>query len=170
LIENPEAQELLESGFRVVTGGAPCRITWWRFWSGFVKNPRNYVHQFDYCAWYWKKELQLFTEVELAYEVSESNSRDYWLQMEKQRQLLWLQDILNIRSEKDTLYVCWEHWTPVSGSQTQLSKWWNYYGIILVSVDCGITRIKAPYAFITNNLISAHLDYHGSRDEYFMPK
>ncbi|WP_414839990.1 UDP-N-acetylmuramoyl-L-alanine--D-glutamate ligase [Carnobacterium sp. TMP28] len=165
--ENPEAQELLESGIRVVTGGHPVELLDEDF-EWIVKNPGiMYTNPIIIRA--IEKNIPIITEVELAYEVSESTLVGITGTNGKTTTTTMIADILNKKRKKGWAYVAGNIGTPAS-LVVQTATVNDEIIMELSSFQLmGITELRPHIAIITN-IYSAHLDYHGSRDEYVQAK
>ncbi|WP_034550724.1 UDP-N-acetylmuramoyl-L-alanine--D-glutamate ligase [Carnobacterium funditum] len=165
--ENPEAQELLESGIRVVTGGHPVELLDEDF-EWVVKNP-GIMYTNPIIVRAIEKGIPVITEVELAYEVSESILVGITGTNGKTTTTTMIADILNKGREKGHAYVAGNIGTPASlVAQTASAS--DEIIMELSSFQLmGITELRPHIAIITN-IYSAHLDYHGSRDEYVHAK
>ena len=165
--ENPEAQELLESGIRVVTGGHPVELLDEDF-EWVVKNP-GIMYSNPIVVRAIEKGIPVITEVELAYEVSESSLVGITGTNGKITTTTMIADILNKNREKGQAYVAGNIGTPAS-LVVQKSTVNDEIIMELSSFQLmGITELRPHIAIITN-IYSAHLDYHGSRDEYVQAK
>ena len=166
LADNKEAQELLEAGITVITDGHPLDLLDEGF-SLIVKNPGiPYTNPILEKA--IEKSIPIITEVELAYQVSEApfigitgtNGKTTTTTMIKQifdafkpgKALLAgnigfpASDVV-VKATDDNVLV-----TELSSFQLM-----------------GIDEFKPHIAVITN-IYEAHIDYHGTREEYVKAK
>ncbi|MCA9765836.1 MAG: UDP-N-acetylmuramoyl-L-alanine--D-glutamate ligase [Carnobacterium sp.] len=165
--ENPEAQQLLESGIRVVTGGHPVELLDEDF-EWIVKNP-GIMYTNPIIVRAIEKGIPIITEVELAYEVSESTLVGITGTNGKTTTTTMIADILNEKRKQGQAYVAGNIGTPAS-SVVQTATVNDEIIMELSSFQLmGITELR-PYIAIITNIYSAHLDYHGSRDEYVQAK
>ena len=165
--ENPEAQELLESGIRVVTGGHPVELLDEDF-ELVVKNP-GIMYNNPIVQRAVEKGIPVITEVELAYEVSESQMIGITGTNGKTTTTTMIAEILNFNRKKGHAYVAGNIGMPASlVAQTTTPE--DEIIIELSSFQLmGITKMKPRIAVITN-IFEAHIDYHGTREEYVAAK
>ncbi|MGX7419481.1 UDP-N-acetylmuramoyl-L-alanine--D-glutamate ligase [Carnobacterium gallinarum] len=165
--ENPEAQELLESGIRVVTGGHPVDLLDEDF-ELVVKNP-GIMYNNPIVKRAIEKGIPVITEVELAYEVSESTLIGITGTNGKTTTTTMIADILNQNRIKGHAYVAGNIGMPASlVAQTTTPN--DEIVIELSSFQLmGITKLRPSIAVITN-IFEAHIDYHGTREEYVAAK
>lgn len=165
--ENPEAQELLESGIRVVTGGHPVDLLDEDF-ELVVKNP-GIMYNNPIVKRAMEKGIPVITEVELAYEVSESKLIGITGTNGKTTTTTMIADILNQNRSNGHAYVAGNIGMPASlVAQTTTPA--DEIVIELSSFQLmGITKLRPSIAVITN-IFEAHIDYHGTRDEYVAAK
>lgn len=115
--ENPEAQELLESGIRVVTGGHPVELLDEDF-ELVVKNPGiMYNNPIVHRA--IEKGIPVITEVELAYEVAESKIIGITGTNGKTTTTTMIAEILNHNRNNGHAYVAGNIGTPASLVETE---------------------------------------------------
>lgn len=165
--ENPEAQELLESGIRVVTGSHPVELLDENF-EWVVKNP-GIMYSNPIIVRAVEKGIPVITEVELAYEISESILVGITGTNGKTTTTSMVADILNRNREKGQAYVAGNIGTPAS-LVAQMATASDEIIMELSSFQLlGITELK-PHIAILTNIYSAHLDYHGTREEYVQAK
>lgn len=165
--ENPQAQELLESGIRVVTGGHPVELLDEDF-EWVVKNP-GIMYNNPIIMKAIEKGIPVITEVELAYEVAESMVIGITGTNGKTTTTTMIAEILNAQRSKGQAYVAGNIGTPAS-LVAQKATIDDEIIMELSSFQLmGITELKPHIAVITN-IYSAHLDYHGTRDEYVAAK
>ena len=165
--ENPQAQELLESGIRVVTGGHPVELLDEDF-EWVVKNP-GIMYNNPIILKAIEKGIPVITEVELAYEVAESTIIGITGTNGKTTTTTMIAELLNAGRSKGHAYVAGNIGTPAS-LVAQKATADDEIVMELSSFQLmGITELKPHIAVITN-IYSAHLDYHGTRDEYVTAK
>ena len=165
--ENPQAQELLESGIRVVTGGHPVELLDEDF-EWVVKNP-GIMYNNPIIVKAIEKGIPVITEVELAYEVAESTIIGITGTNGKTTTTTMIAELLNAGRSKGHAYVAGNIGTPAS-LVAQKATADDEIVMELSSFQLmGITELKPHIAVITN-IYSAHLDYHGTRDEYVTAK
>lgn len=159
--ENPEAQELLNLGVTVICGRHPEDL----LEEGFellVKNPGiPYSNPMIRAA--EEKGIPVWTEIELAYKISEAPFIGITGSNGKTTTTTLLFHMLN-QDEKEPLVAgnigtvaCGvaEHATPENVIVTELS-----------SFQLKGTETFRPRIAIVINLYEAHLDYHGSLEDY----
>lgn len=165
LSENPEAQGLLEQGIKVVCGSHPIEL----MDEGFelvVKNPGiPYFNPMIQKA--LEKQIPIITEVELAYQISEAPLVGITGTNGKTTTTTLVYEMLKNGNKKPL--IAGNIGTVASGV-AQEAKSDNTIVIELSSFQLmGIDKFKPRIAIITN-LYDAHLDYHGTRDEYVEAK
>ncbi|MFL2133400.1 UDP-N-acetylmuramoyl-L-alanine--D-glutamate ligase [Desemzia sp. FAM 24101] len=165
--ENPEAQELLEDGIRVVTGGHPVELLDEDF-EFVVKNP-GIMYNNPIVAKAIEKGIPVLTEVQLAYEVAESPIIGITGTNGKTTTTTMITDLLNGKRTQGKAFAAGNIGTPASQvAQTVTDK--DAVVMELSSFQLmGITTFRPHIAVITN-IHSAHIDYHGTRDEYVAAK
>ncbi|MDF2855602.1 MAG: murD [Neobacillus sp.] len=165
LSENPEAQGLLEQGIKVICGDHPIEL----LDEGFeliVKNP-GIPYQNPMIEGAIKKGIPVITEIELAYQISEAPFIGITGTNGKTTTTTLIFEMLN-EGNKHPL-IAGNIGTVASGV-AQEAKAEDNIVIELSSFQLmGITEFCPKIAIITN-LYDAHLDYHGTRNEYIMAK
>lgn len=163
--ENPEAQELLEQGITVICGSHPVEL----LEEGFqliVKNPGipYYNPMVERAV---EKGIPIITEVELAYKVSEAPFLAITGSNGKTTTTTLLFEMLEAASKKPLIAG---NIGTVAADVAQRAEADNQIVIELSSFQLmGIDQFKPKVAIITN-IYDAHLDYHGTRDEYAKAK
>ncbi|TRZ38816.1 UDP-N-acetylmuramoyl-L-alanine--D-glutamate ligase [Niallia circulans] len=165
LDENPEAQGLLEQGITVICGSHPVEL----LDEGFqliVKNPGiPYFNPMIERA--VEKGIPVITEVELAYKVSEAPFLAITGSNGKTTTTTLLFDMLEEASKKPLIAG---NIGTVASDVAQTAEKDNQIVIELSSFQLmGIDQFKPKVAIITN-IYDAHLDYHGTREEYATAK
>lgn len=165
--ENPEAQDLLALGIKVITGSHPIELLDEDF-SLMVKNPGiPYTQPLVQRA--IEKGIPVITEVELAYEISECPIIGITGTNGKTTTTTMIADILNQGMTAGTARLSGNIGFPASSVAQSAAK----EDILVMELSSfqllGITKFYPEIAVITN-LFSAHLDYHGSREEYVKAK
>ncbi|MEH7110831.1 UDP-N-acetylmuramoyl-L-alanine--D-glutamate ligase [Neobacillus niacini] len=165
LSENPEARGLLEQGIKVICGEHPVEL----LDEGFeliVKNP-GIPYENPIIKGAIEKGIPVLTEVELAYQISEAPFIGITGTNGKTTTTTLIFEILN-QGKKNPL-IAGNIGTVASGVAEEASQD-NNIVIELSSFQLmGIETFTPKIAIITN-LYDAHLDYHGTRDEYFKAK
>lgn len=165
--ENSEAQELLESGIRVVTGGHPVDLLDEDF-EWVVKNP-GIMYNNPIVVRALEKGIPVITEVELAYEVAESMIIGITGTNGKTTTTTMITELLNADRKKGKAYVAGNIGTPASLVAQKVTAEDEIVMELSSFQLMGITELRPHIAVITN-IYSAHLDYHGSRDQYVNAK
>ncbi|MGG3562009.1 UDP-N-acetylmuramoyl-L-alanine--D-glutamate ligase [Neobacillus rhizosphaerae] len=165
LSENPEAQGLLEQGIKVICGDHPIEL----LDEGFeliVKNPGiPYYNPMIEGA--LEKGIPVITEIELAYQISEAPFVGITGTNGKTTTTTLVYEMLNVGNKAPL--IAGNIGTVASGvAQTATAE--NTIVIELSSFQLmGINSFNPKIAIITN-LYDAHLDYHGTRNEYIEAK
>ncbi|MDN3014848.1 UDP-N-acetylmuramoyl-L-alanine--D-glutamate ligase [Paenibacillus sp. BSR1-1] len=161
LSENPEAQGLLEQGIKVICGDHPVEL----LDEGFeliVKNP-GIPYNNPMIEGAVNMGIPVITEVELAYEISEAPFIGITGTNGKTTTTTLVYEMLN-EGSKNPL-IAGNIGTVASGVAEKATKD-NTIVIELSSFQLmGIETFNPKIAIITN-LYDAHLDYHGTREEY----
>lgn len=165
LSDNPEAQGLLEQGITVICGEHPVDL----LDEGFelvVKNPGiPYYNPMIKRA--VEKGIPIMTEVELAYEVSDAPFIGITGTNGKTTTTTLIYEMLE-KGNKQPLIA--GNIGTVASDVAQLATTQNQIVIELSSFQLmGIHSFRPKIAVLTN-LYDAHLDYHGTRKEYFEAK
>ncbi|WP_394137012.1 UDP-N-acetylmuramoyl-L-alanine--D-glutamate ligase [Cytobacillus oceanisediminis] len=165
LAENPEAQGLLEQGITVICGGHPTEL----LEEGFeliVKNPGIPYHN-PMIKGAEEKGIPVITEVELAYQVSEAPFIAITGTNGKTTTTTLAFEMLQAGSKKPLIAG---NIGTVASEVVQEAAEENNIVIELSSFQLmGIQEFRPRIAILTN-LYDAHLDYHGTREEYHAAK
>ncbi|MED1202165.1 UDP-N-acetylmuramoyl-L-alanine--D-glutamate ligase [Heyndrickxia acidicola] len=164
--ENPEAQGLLEQGIKVICGCHPIEL----LEEGFeliVKNPGiPYTNPLVEGA--LLRGIPVITEVELAYKISEAEMIGITGTNGKTTTTTLIYEILKADSGLNPLIA--GNIGTVATEVAQIATEENQMVIELSSFQLmGIESFRPHIAIITN-LYDAHLDYHGTRQEYAKAK
>ena len=167
LEENPDAKSLIEEGIRVLAGSHPVDLLEEHF-DFVVKNPGIPYHNCMVEAAV-KKGIPVYTEVEIAYHLLEgliigitgSNGKTTTTTLSS----LMLKESF---PERD-VYAAGNIGIPLSQLAEQSTKEDIYVSELSSFQLMGIDQFKPKIACIVN-IFSAHLDYHGSREEYIKAK
>ncbi|MGO3731707.1 MAG: UDP-N-acetylmuramoyl-L-alanine--D-glutamate ligase [Vagococcus sp.] len=167
LEENPEAQELLESGVTVITGGHPIDLLDEGF-SLIVKNPGiPYTNPILEKA--MEMTIPIITEVELAYAVSEAPFIGITGTNGKTTTTTMIWQILNNGRTNGQARLAGNIGYPAS----MVAKESRKEDVLVTELSSfqllGVDAFKPTIAVITN-LFEAHIDYHGTREEYIKAK
>ena len=163
--ENPEAQNLVEKGIKVICGEHPDDL----LDEGFeliVKNPGiPYSNPLIQDA--IRRKLPIITEVELAYKISEAPMIGITGTNGKTTTTTLIYEFLNVGNKKPL--IAGNIGTVASDVARKATKD-NHIVIELSSFQLkGIDTFKPHIAIITN-IFDAHLDYHGTREDYVNAK
>ncbi|GLB61227.1 UDP-N-acetylmuramoyl-L-alanine--D-glutamate ligase [Cytobacillus sp. NCCP-133] len=165
LAENPEAQGLLEQGITVICGGHPIEL----LEEGFeliVKNPGIPYHN-PMIKGAEEKGIPVITEVELAYQISEAPFIGITGTNGKTTTTTLVFEMLRAGSKKPIIAG---NIGTVASEVAQDATVENQIVIELSSFQLmGIQEFRPRIAILTN-LYDAHLDYHGTREEYHAAK
>lgn len=163
--ENPEAQSLLEKGIKVICGEHPEDL----LDEGFqlvVKNPgipySNFLIE-DAIS----RKIPVITEVELAYKISEAEFIGITGTNGKTTTTTLIFEMLK-EGQKNPL-IAGNIGTVASGVAKEATSE-NKIVIELSSFQLMGIREFRPHIAIITNLYEAHLDYHGTREQYVEAK
>jgi UDP-N-acetylmuramoylalanine--D-glutamate ligase len=165
LAENPEAQGLLQEGITVICGSHPIEL----LDEGFeyvVKNPGIPYHN-PLIKRAVEKGIPVLTEVELAYLVSEAEIIGITGTNGKTTTTTLLYEILS-EDKKNPLIA--GNIGTVASEVAQSAKKDEKMVVELSSFQLMGINEFSPHIAIITNLYDAHLDYHGSIDEYWKAK
>ncbi|HFX3827579.1 TPA: UDP-N-acetylmuramoyl-L-alanine--D-glutamate ligase [Enterococcus faecium] len=165
--ENPEAQELLSLGIKVITGSHPIELLDEEF-SLMVKNP-GIPYSHPLVAKAQEMGIPVITEVELAYEVAECPIIGITGTNGKTTTTTMTGLLLNAGADQGIARLAGNIGYPAS-SVAQEAKSEDKIVMELSSFQLmGITDFRPHIAVITN-IYEAHIDYHGTRKEYVKAK
>lgn len=165
--ENPEAQELLSLGIKVITGSHPIELLDEDF-SLMVKNP-GIPYSHPLVAKAQEMGIPVITEVELAYEVAECPIIGITGTNGKTTTTTMTGLLLNAGADQGIARLAGNIGYPASGV-AQEAKSEDKIVMELSSFQLmGITDFRPHIAVITN-IYEAHIDYHGTRKEYVKAK
>ncbi len=165
LEQNPEARALLEQGIKVICGGHPIDLLDEGF-EYIVKNP-GIPYSNPIVAGAINRGIPVITEVELAYQISEADMIAITGTNGKTTTTTLIYEIL--KADKQTPKIAGNIGT-VASEVAQTAKKEDKMVIELSSFQLmGIEEFKPHIAIITN-LYEAHIDYHGTKDEYWLAK
>ncbi|AQP54420.1 UDP-N-acetylmuramoyl-L-alanine--D-glutamate ligase [Vagococcus penaei] len=167
LEENPAAQELLELGMTVITGSHPTDLLDEGF-SLIVKNPGiPYTNPILQQA--KTKSIPVITEIELAYDVSEAPIIGITGTNGKTTTTTMIANILNYHRTKGKALLAGNIGFPASDVATKATT----ADVMVTELSSfqllGTIDFKPTIAVITN-LFEAHIDYHGTREDYVAAK
>ncbi|WP_271018897.1 UDP-N-acetylmuramoyl-L-alanine--D-glutamate ligase [Enterococcus faecium] len=165
--ENPEAQELLSLGIKVITGSHPIELLDEEF-SLMVKNP-GIPYSHPLVAKAQEMGIPVITEVELAYEVAECPIIGITGTNGKTTTTTMTGLLLNAGADQGIARLAGNIGYPASGvaqeakSEDKIVMEFSSFQLM------GITDFRPHIAVITN-IYEAHIDYHGTRKEYVKAK
>lgn len=164
---NPEAQDLLSLGIRVVTGSHPVELLDEEF-TLIVKNP-GIPYSNPILEKAMALNLPIITDVELAYQISEAMVIGITGTNGKTTTTTMLGDILNNSPVVGKGLLAGNIGSPASTVAQQGTA----EDILVTELSSfqlmGIQEFH-PHISIITNLFEAHLDYHGTRAEYVQAK
>ncbi len=163
--ENPEAQDLLEQGIKVICGEHPVEL----LDEGFeliVKNP-GIPYENSMIQMAIDKGIPVITEVELAYQISEAPFIGITGTNGKTTTTTLIYEMLNTGNKQPL--IAGNIGTVASGvAEEAVSD--NTIVIELSSFQLmGVAAFHPKIAVITN-IYDAHLDYHGTKEAYINAK
>ncbi|EOT27988.1 UDP-N-acetylmuramoyl-L-alanine--D-glutamate ligase [Enterococcus saccharolyticus] len=165
--DNPEAQDLLALGVKVVTGSHPIELLDEDF-SLMVKNPGiPYTQPLVQKA--LEKKIPILTEVELAYQISEAPIIGITGTNGKTTTTTMIERVLNTGLSKGTARLSGNIGFPASSVAQEVTSD-DCLVMELSSFQLMGTQTFHPTIAVITNLYEAHLDYHGSREEYVAAK
>ncbi|WP_078806923.1 UDP-N-acetylmuramoyl-L-alanine--D-glutamate ligase [Pilibacter termitis] len=166
--ENPEAQLLLDEGIRVITGGHPVELLDEDF-ELIVKNP-GILYSNPMLVAAVNKQIPIITEVELAYQISEADIIGITGTNGKTTTTTMIAEMLNYTRENNgKAYLAGNIGFPASSVAQEATSEDELVTELSSFQLLGIRTFRPKIAVITN-IYSAHLDYHGSREEYVKAK
>ncbi len=165
--DNPQAQDLLSLGIKVITGSHPIELLDEDF-SLVVKNPGiAYEHLLIQKA--QSKHIPVITEVELAYQISEAAIIGITGTNGKTTTTTMIEHILNKKEGNGQALLSGNIGFPASTVAQKASK-----------DDCLVMELSSfqlmgtyefhPHIAVITNIYEAHLDYHGTREAYIKAK
>ncbi len=165
--DNPEAQDLLALGVKVITGSHPIELLDEDF-SLMVKNPGIPYSQ-PLVQKALEKNIPILTEVELAYQISDAPIIGITGTNGKTTTTTMIEQILNTGMQKGVARLSGNIGFPAS-SVAQEATADDCLVMELSSFQLMGTKDFHPKIAVITNLYEAHLDYHGSREEYVAAK
>lgn len=163
--ENPTAQNLLEDGIRVICGSHPLELLDEDF-SLLVKNPGiRYDNPMVEKA--MAKGIPVWTEVELAYLISEASIIGITGSNGKTTTTTMIAEVLNGGGQSAKL--CGNIGYPASSVAQEAGKE-DILVMELSSFQLMGTEKFHPHVAVITNLMPTHIDYHGDFDAYVAAK
>lgn len=161
--ENPEAQELVDLGIKVVTGSHPVELLDEDF-ALMVKNP-GIPYNNPMVQKAQAQGIPVITEIQLAYEISEAPIVAITGTNGKTTTTTMIGQLLNAQRENGVARLAGNIGFPASEVAVKAQA----VDTIAMEVSSfqlmGITTFQPKIAVITN-VYSTHLDYHGSQAAY----
>ena len=167
LEENPDAKSLIEEGIRVLAGSHPVDLLEEHF-DFVVKNPGIPYHNCMVEAAI-KKGIPVYTEVEIAYQLLEGLLIGITGSNGKTTTTTLASLMLKESFPEREVYAAGNIGIPLSQLAEQSTKEDIYVSELSSFQLMGIDQFKPKIACIVN-IFSAHLDYHGTREEYIEAK
>ena len=167
LEENPDAKSLIEEGIRVLAGSHPVDLLEEHF-DFVVKNPGIPYHNCMVEA-AMKKGIPVYTEVEIAYQLLEGLIIGITGSNGKTTTTTLASLMLKESFPEREVYAAGNIGIPLSQLAEQSTKEDIYVSELSSFQLMGIDQFKPKIACIVN-IFSAHLDYHGTREEYIKAK
>ena len=167
LEENPDAKSLIEEGIRVLAGSHPVDLLEEHF-DFVVKNPGIPYHNCMVEA-AMKKGIPVYTEVEIAYQLLEGLIIGITGSNGKTTTTTLASLMLKESFPEREVYAAGNIGIPLSQLAEKSTKDDIYVSELSSFQLMGIDQFKPKIACIVN-IFSAHLDYHGTRDEYIKAK
>ena len=167
LEENPDAKSLIEEGIRVLAGSHPVDLLEEHF-DFVVKNPGIPYHNCMVEA-AMKKGIPVYTEVEIAYQLLEGLIIGITGSNGKTTTTTLASLMLKESFPEREVYAAGNIGIPLSQLAEQSTKEDIYVSELSSFQLMGIDQFRPKIACIVN-IFSAHLDYHGTREEYIKAK
>ena len=167
LEENPDAKSLIEEGIRVLAGSHPVDLLEEHF-DFVVKNPGiPYYNCMVEAA--MKKGIPVYTEIEIAYQLLEGLIIGITGSNGKTTTTTLASLMLKESFPEREVYAAGNIGIPLSQLAEQSTKEDIYVSELSSFQLMGIDQFKPKIACMVN-IFSAHLDYHGTREEYIKAK
>ena len=167
LEENPDAKSLIEEGIRVLAGSHPVDLLEEHF-DFVVKNPGIPYHNCMVEA-AMKKGIPVYTEVEIAYQLLEGLLIGITGSNGKTTTTTLASLMLKESFPEREVFAAGNIGIPLSQLAEQSTKEDIYVSELSSFQLMGIDQFKPKIACVVN-IFSAHLDYHGTREEYIKAK
>ena len=167
LEENPDAKSLIEEGIRVLAGSHPVDLLEEHF-DFVVKNPGIPYHNCMVEA-AMKKGIPVYTEIEIAYQLLEGLIIGITGSNGKTTTTTLASLMLKESFPEREVYAAGNIGIPLSQLAEQSTKEDIYVSELSSFQLMGIDQFKPKIACMVN-IFSAHLDYHGTREEYIKAK
>ena len=167
LEENPDAKSLIEEGIRVLAGSHPVDLLEEHF-DFVVKNPGIPYHNCMVEA-AMKKGIPVYTEIEIAYQLLEGLIIGITGSNGKTTTTTLASLMLKESFPERQVFAAGNIGIPLSQLAEQSTKEDIYVSELSSFQLMGIDQFKPKIACIVN-IFSAHVDYHGTREEYIEAK
>ena len=167
LEENPDAKSLIEEGIRVLAGSHPVDLLEEHF-DFVVKNPGIPYHNCMVEA-AMKKGIPVYTEIEIAYQLLEGLIIGITGSNGKTTTTTLASLMLKESFPERQVFAAGNIGIPLSQLAEQSTKEDIYVSELSSFQLMGIDQFKPKIACVVN-IFSAHLDYHGTREEYIKAK
>ena len=167
LEENPDAKSLIEEGIRVLAGSHPVDLLEEHF-DFVVKNPGIPYHNCMVEA-AMKKGIPVYTEIEIAYQLLEGLIIGITGSNGKTTTTTLASLMLKESFPERQVYAAGNIGIPLSQLAEESTKEDIYVSELSSFQLMGIDQFKPKIACVVN-IFSAHLDYHGTREEYIKAK
>lgn len=167
LADNPDAQELIASGIRVISGYHPVDLLDESF-AYIIKNPGiPYSNEMVQRA--LALNIPIFTEVELAYEIMAASLIAITGSNGKTTTTTMVHEILKRNRKKGVAHKAGNIGIPAATIAKEASAEDDVIMELSSFQLMGIDTYHPEIAVITN-IGSSHLDYHGTREAYVKAK
>ena len=165
--QNPEAQDLLTLGIRVITGGHPIELLDEDF-AFVVKNP-GIPYSNPLVEKALDRKIPVLTEVELAYQISECPIIGITGTNGKTTTTTMIGLLLNAARKEGSARLAGNIGYPASTVAEEAIAIDDIVMELSSFQLMGIRSFQPQIAVITN-IYEAHLDYHGNREDYVKAK
>ena len=166
LSEDSSVSLLKQAGVHVVDGGHPISLLDENF-DFIVKNP-GIPYQIPFIQAALEREIPIYTDVELAYWISEAPIVGITGSNGKTTTTSWIQQLLAARPSGKA-YLAGNIGVPSLETAVKANKE-DVIVMELSSFQLTGTEKFRPHIAVLTNLTSAHLDYHGTQAEYELAK
>ena len=167
LDDNPDAQELIASGIRVISGHHPVELLDEAF-AFIIKNP-GIPYNNPMVERALELKMPIFTEVEVAAEILEASLIGVTGTNGKTTTTAMIYDLLSENRSKGQAYKAGNIGIPAA-DVAQIATENDDVVLELSSFQLMGIDLLRPHIAIITNLSEAHLDYHGTRAEYVKAK
>lgn len=165
--ENPDAQELISLGIRVITGQHPLELLDESF-SYMIKNP-GIPYSNPMIAKAMEMGLPILTDVEIAADIMEADLICVTGTNGKTTTTTMITDLLNQDRLSGKAYEAGNIGIPATLVAEKATEKDDVVMELSSFQLMGIDQLH-PHIAVLTNISEAHLDYHGSREEYVKAK